>query len=221
MGRISTVPSFSLSQCFEDVTKLYAQYSHASFRKAEIANALGFSASSGPFGTRVASLKLFGLVQTDGQGYRITDEFKKMRIADRGSVEFKTLALELLRRPALFSEILDEFKHKIPSKNTLAQSPQKAGPVAALFIESLRFAGALDENNNVLPPRDERGPDDKRQGDQKKDPPRQELQGVIAGTLLSIDIALGGEKVAKVLYPPELTKAQAQKISNVLNALAN
>jgi hypothetical protein len=232
MAKIPQVPSYSLGQCFDDVRKIYNQYSHATFSRAEVANALGYSASSGPFGSRMASFRVYNLLEEKDGGYKATDLFKALKITQKGSPEFSQYAIQAIKSSTLFEEILSEFRHKIPEMKILAQrleiqkkfSVEKARDIASVFIESLNFAGVLDSNNNFLEPK-------------KTDPANvspsisipsgrtNDAQGVLdsgttTGNSLQIEIALANNRMARVVYPRDISKDDAAKIGNVLGAIA-
>jgi hypothetical protein len=231
MAKIPQVPSYPLGQCFEDVRKIYDQYSHATFSRAEVANALGYSASSGPFGSRMASFRVYNLLEEKDGGYKATDLFKALKITQRGTPEFSQYAIQAIKSSTLFEDILSEFRHKIPEMKILAQrleiqkkfTAEKARFIASVFIESLNFAGVLDSNNNFLEPK-------------KTDPaiastslnisngrtidPPSILDSGSAGNSLQIEIALANNRMARVVYPRDISKDDAAKIGNVLGAIA-
>ena len=63
-------PSRSLGDAVNDVKKLYAEYSHGKFGKAEIASTLGVAATSGPFAAHLFTLKAFALINQSGPDSR-------------------------------------------------------------------------------------------------------------------------------------------------------
>jgi hypothetical protein len=232
MGRISQNPSYSLSQCFEDVKKLYTQYSHATFSKAEVANVLGFSAGSGPFGSRMASLKVFNLLEEKDGAYKATELFKSLRIAQKGTPEFSNLAIQAIKYSSLFEEILKEFRHKIPATETLAQrleiqkkfTDAKAKTIASILIDSLNFAGVLDSNNNFLEPKKTdpsiEKPPTTVSGVGGNDTPCSSESNTNTINSLQIEIALANNRMSRVIYPRDISKEDAIKIGNVLSAIA-
>src|SRR5438552_1469833 len=94
------VPSKNLEGCVADVQKLYAEYSHGNFSRAELASALGVSASSGPFAARLSSLRQFGLIEPNGTGYKVSEDFMVMNSNARDSTPLKAAALRVIKLPA-------------------------------------------------------------------------------------------------------------------------
>ena len=77
-SRSPAAPSRSLSECLDDVRRLYETYRHGTFTRAEVASSLGVSATSGPFGSRIFSIREFGLIESTGADYRVSDLFIEM-----------------------------------------------------------------------------------------------------------------------------------------------
>ncbi len=232
MAKIPQIPSYPLGQCFEDVRKIYDQYSHATFSRAEVANALGYSASSGPFGSRMASFRVYNLLEEKDGGYKATDLFKALKITQKGTPEFSQYSIQAIKSSALFEEILSEFRHKIPEMKILSQrleiqkkfSAEKARDIASVFIESLNFAGVLDSNNNFLEPK-KTDPANASPSISISSRRANDTQGgldssVTAGNSLQIEIALANNRIARVVYPRDISKDDAAKIGNVLGAIA-
>ena len=79
------VPSRPLEDCVADARKLYEAYTHGSFSRAEIGSTLKVSSTSGPFAQRLFSLRAFGVIEGEGNNYKVSDAFKKMNSSERGS----------------------------------------------------------------------------------------------------------------------------------------
>lgn len=54
-----------------EVSKIYQQYTHGSFDRAEMAGALGMSSASGAFMGKAATLKEYGLIDEAGGSARV------------------------------------------------------------------------------------------------------------------------------------------------------
>jgi hypothetical protein len=155
-------PSRPLGDSVKDVTKLYAEYSHGKFAKSEIASQLGISATSGPFAARLFTLKAFGLINQHGADYMVSDTFMTLNSLDPSDARFKEAAVKAIRGSETFRELLDEFKNKLPSVDAIAGrletqkkfNANRAKAVASVLERSLRYAGVLDNSNNILPVRD-------------------------------------------------------------------
>jgi hypothetical protein len=219
-------PSFGLKEVLADAGKLYQKYSHASFSQAEVASGLGMSSTSSSFSRRLRSLTEFGLLDTTGGNYRISKLFHNLADAQNGTSVFKTSAFSAIQRSTVFADILSDFKTKLPEQAVVAQRLEKqrgfnadrAKEVAAVLQKSLEFAGVVDSNNNILPTRD--APEARFANPQdvlleqevEREPPS-------ARSPRRSEIPLSDGRVAVVVYPHDLTTAEAQKIGSVLTAL--
>jgi hypothetical protein len=201
------VPSKNLEGCMADVQKLYAEYSHGSFSRSELASALGVSAGTGPFAARLASLRQFGLIESSGTDYKVSENFMVMNSNGRDSAAFKTTALRVIKLPSSFRELLDDFPSKLPSKDAVASrletqkkfNAEAAVRAAAVLEESLRYAGVLDGSNNILPVRDDgsRGGGAKKQDDPRetKDENPDLGGGGTSTAALRVEVPVGDRKV--------------------------
>lgn len=132
-----------------DVRKLYGEYSHGSFSRAELASALGVSAGSGPFAARLSSLRQFGLIEPNGTDYKVSENFMAMNSNARDSAAFKAAALRAIKLPGSFRELLEDFPSKLPSKDAVASrlenqkkfNAEAAVRAAAVLEDSLHYAG--------------------------------------------------------------------------------
>lgn len=224
-------PSRTLSDALGDVKRLYAQYSHATFSRGEIASTLNVSATSGPFGGRLFSLKEFGLIDSAGGDYRVSETFMTLNTKSRGSAEFKTAALAAIRRSETFRELLDEFRSKLPSDNGVAErletqkkfNKERAKTAAKVLEESMRFAGLIDGNNNVLPIRDTAdltGDSKPKDEGEDQDPPPPFLPPP-AKDDLQVQIPVGEGRKVVIYYPRDLSAEEAKKVGNVLTAIVS
>lgn len=217
-------PSRDLEDCYNLVVKVYQQYSHARFSRSEIASALDFSASSGSFNVLMSSLKGYGLIDADRDGFKISELFKNMKIADKNSNQFKKLALNAIRSSQVFNDILNEFKDKIPSSANLAQrlevqkkfNPKNAKVTAEALEDSLRFAGLLDANNNILKVREDDEINNTERIEQEDHTVNEHTSSVKS---LTLEVPLENNRVVKVFYPFDITKEEGKKISSILEAI--
>jgi hypothetical protein len=225
------VPSRSLEGCVADAGKLYEAYTHGSFARSEVASTLKVSSSSGPFAQRLFSLRELGVIEGDANSFKVSDAFKKMNAAERGSAEFKSAALTAIKNSRTFSELLAEFPNKLPTQEVVASrlenqkkfNPDRAKHTAKVLEESLRFAGVLDGSNNILPVRDDDGGEGgsgqrgARAGEEHDD-----LDGDVNKTsMLSVEIPVGADRKVAIRYPRDLTGDEAQKVGNVLRAIVS
>ena len=229
------VPSRTLKDAFDDVKKLYNTYTHGSFSKAEVASTLGVSASSGPFAARFFTLREYGLIEGSGDSYKVSPLFMDMNGGSTESATFKRRALEALKRSEVFNELLSEWKTKLPPRDAVANrleqqkrfNPDRAKAASNVLEQSLRYAGILDSNNNILPIRDEAdGGGEADQGGTGEtsdgDAASRASDGGSdrgSGAALRTEIPLGDGRRVVVSYPTDLTEQEAQKVGNVLKAI--
>jgi hypothetical protein len=223
------IPSRTLKDAVEDVKKLYKTYTHGSFSKAELASTLGVSATSGPFAGKYFTLREYGLLEGTGDNLKVSKSFIDINRAQSGSPAFKHAALEAIKRSDVFTELLTEWKTKLPPKEAVANrlehqkrfNPNRARAAATVLEESLRFAGVLDVSNNILPIRE--GPAGaERDRLDLGGAERHEEEGLDDGgerPSLRTEIPLGDGRRVVVSYPSDLTGQEAAKVGNVLKAI--
>ena len=215
-----------------DVQKLYAEYSHGSFSRSELASALSVSAGTGPFAARLASLRQFGLIEPSGTDYKVSESFMVLNSNGRDSAAFKAEALRVIKQPGTFRELLDDFPSKLPSRDAITSrletqkkfNAEAAARAAGVLEESLRYAGVLDGNNNILPVRDDQPADSDGQKDEagktKDETPDLGGGGGSSTAALRVEVPVGDRKVV-VHYPHDLTADEAKKVGAVLGAIVS
>ena len=222
------VPSRSLEESYSDVSKLYQQFSHASFSRSEVASALKVSAESGPFAQRLFTIKEFGLLEAAGPTYQVSQLAKDLMASKRGTAEFKRMALKAIKSSDVFRELLEDFVHKLPAVATVAQrletrkhfNADRAKTAAGVLEASLQFAGVLDGSGNILPVRDEPRTPGRGEPAPEEDQPDHDGENGLQSQTLRLQIPLGGGRVVTVVIPDDLTGADAKKVSKVLDAVS-
>ena len=230
------MPSRTLEDCLDDVKKLYREYSHAKFTKSEIGSVFGVSAATGPFRQRLFSIKEFGLLEESGGSYSVSDAFMTLNSTDHGDARFQQTALDAVRRSEIFREVIDSASGKLPSLSAVGHrletqkrfNAERAKKAANVLEKSMRFAGVLDNSNNILPVRDTGGggavaddhehnhaPDDDRGNGQHHDH-RDETLGP---DTLNVEIPVGEDRKVAIQYPRDLSADEAKKVGNVLSAI--
>jgi len=227
------VPSRTLEDCVGDARRLYDEYSHGSFSRAELASALGVSSTSGPFAQRLFSLREFAVIESDGSNFKVSSNFMTMNSNGRGSAEFKGAALRAIKRSDTFRELLESFPNKLPSTEGVASrletqkkfNAEAAKRAAKVLEESLRYAGVLDSSNNILPiretgaepPGNGDGADHEREGEEDVN------EKVDAGgtSTLRVEIPVGDDRKVVIHYPRDLSGDEAKKVGNVLAAIVS
>jgi hypothetical protein len=225
-------PSRQLGDAVADVKGLYEEYSHGKFNKAEIASKLGrsgMSATSGPFHARLFTLKEYGLLDQAGSQYSVSSTFQTLNTTEASDPKFKSTALAAIRRSDVFRELLDGFQGKLPSIDRIAQrletekqfNADRANKTATVLTESLRYAGVLDNANNILPIR---GTSTDNGGGADPDPEDMDDNDIGGGgspVALKVDVPIGEGRKVVVRYPEDLTEAEAKKVGTVLAAIVS
>jgi hypothetical protein len=222
-------PSRPLGDAVADVEKLHGEYSRQKFTKPEIASTLGLSATSGPFAARLFTLRAFGLIKQDGSDYSVSDQFMTLKSMNPGDAKFKHAALSAIRASDTFRELLVEFGDKLPSTGAVAErletkkafNAAPAKTAATVLEKSLRYAGVLDNSNNILPVRagaengagSTGGSPPVGEGDQG----REEEQ--LHRDILSMEIPVGDDRKVLIRYPRDISSDEAKKVGNVLAAV--
>src|SRR4051794_39034378 len=112
-------PSRTLEDCVADARKLYEAYTHGSFSRAEIGSTLKVSSTSGPFAQRLFSLREFGVIEGDASNFKVSEAFKKIHSAERGSADFKSAALAAIKKSDTFRDLLAAFPNKLPAHDVV------------------------------------------------------------------------------------------------------
>lgn len=220
-------PSYGLEDLFDNTEILYGEFGRNSFNKEEIASTLGQSSTSGPFKNRFFSLRELGLIESadeSGDEFKVSDRFIQMRTKERESAAFRRAAREAIESASVFQTVLEVYEGKLPSQDNVANrlesdhgfNPKKAQTVARVLEESMHFAGVLDENNNILPIREPDAETD------SEDEPEDETPGKphrAPEEHLTTEVPVGENEVVKVVYPQDLSAADAKKVGAVLAAL--
>jgi hypothetical protein len=211
---------------------LYDAYTHGAFSRAEIGSTLGVSSTSGPFAQRLFSLREYGLIEGEANNFKVSETFKKINSSQQGSAEFKTAAVAAIRKSEAFKELLDAFSSKLPANEIIASrlenqkkfNPDRAKTAARILTESLRYAGVLDGNNNILPVRADLNGGDVDKGDDNStadEVPDGDLSGEQTISSLSVEIPVGDERKVVIRYPRDMTSDEAQKVGKVLSAIVS
>lgn len=121
-------------------------------QKSVIAHALQSSANSGAFIQRLASTKIYGMIEGGRNGYRLTDDAKRYFFPSSEG-EKRNALLMLLKSAPIFAEIIKRFDgNRIPSPELLAnvllrefKVPESwKDRVARFFLKAASDVGVLD-----------------------------------------------------------------------------
>jgi hypothetical protein len=181
-----------------------------------------------------SSIKEFGLIEGSTDAFKVSQRFRDMKDAAPASAAFKRAALAGIKGSSIFSELLNEWKTKLPPRDAVAVrleqqkkfNPDRAKETAIVLEESLRFAGILDASNNLLPIREDTNDG---VGEAHIDDPEHEVEGghvdgdgtdaTKTTTPLRTEIPLGDGRRVVVSYPMDLNAQEAAKVGNVLKAI--
>lgn len=220
------VPSRSLELCRSDIVRLYESFAHASFGKSEIASAFRVSSNSGSFSKRLFSLKEFGLLDGSMDTFRVSDPGKSFIKATLGSGELKSLGLDALRGSAVFNSLLNSFKSKLPDSDVVTNrlegqykfNPKTAKVTAQVLEDSLRFIGALDDRNNILPVRPDEASRTSIYEDREapSEPSDEREEATEQGQLLKFQMPLEEDRMVTILYPRDLKDHEAERVGKAL-----
>lgn len=154
-----SAPSRSLASCFSASMKLYEKYPNASFDRTQIATALEMSAASGSFKGFLSDLKQYGLIEKNADNeFVVAKALKDYSIADEAEKE--AIQYELVTRPKLFLQIIENQGYHLPDNSTLANvlvarfgfNKERALKVARALQDSLEWANAIDAKGNIVRP---------------------------------------------------------------------
>ena len=145
-------PSHALAEAIGFLATVEKNLGGGPFNRASMSEALGHASESGPFSRKVGSLVHFGLLDRDGNTYRVSKAAKSiLRPIDDGE---RGRVLEVLaKRPRLYAEIIQRYKGQplpillsnilVRDFNVHANSGTEA---AKLFWETMEYAGLLRDN---------------------------------------------------------------------------
>lgn len=234
-------PSHSLEQSMNMTMKLFDAYGNAQFGATQIATAAGLSVSSGAFKGWLSDLKQYGLLEkVDRSSYVVTQRFKDyLLVEDSEPAKAKSMRLEYVDTPPFFEQLLSSLNGKLPELRNLTSllitqhgfNKTKASATARAFSESLQWAGALDSKRNIILAKQEAraGADeanglhsfsDNQQEETVMAPfPASPFSAGSAANDLTMQIPLRDGRIATINYPADLTSDEAEKLSQVLQAL--
>jgi len=123
-----------------------------------MAKALGYKSGVGLAARKVAALVQYGLLKRAPKGRYEPTELADALLHPRTDTEYTETLTRAFESPALFFDLLQRFRDdgRIPNQlaNILVRDhgiTRDASETAAKsFIESARFAGAIDENNDFV-----------------------------------------------------------------------
>lgn len=233
MSRIQSpsAPLFSLKMAYDQIKGIYEQFGQASLTEDDLATALGHkTTNSGPFRQKKSTLLQYSLLEEKDEKYSISKVFFDLRDNDPESQHFRKAAFSRLKSVKVFTQLLEGLHDRLPEDNAIAArlersgfSRSRANEVAAIFRESLAYAGGLDKTNRLIFPT---GGDEgnhivngDKEGRTYSNSDSDNLLEV-SNAYLTIEVpTIAGSKVI-IRYPHEFTQADAGRVTAVLNAIA-
>lgn len=148
-------PSISLDEAIDRVMKAYDKERLHPAPTEVVAQNLGYKgASSGSALSAMASLRYYGLLERPSDGLlAVTKDVEALKFAPDEDLK-RSLLLSFLRRPVLFSELLEKYATGLPSDANLKYDliqrgflPPSAGDVVAVFRRSVEFTRYFEGND--------------------------------------------------------------------------
>ncbi len=132
--------------------------------------------------------------------------------------------------------MIDSASGKLPSVSAVAHrletqkrfNAERAKKAADVLEKSMRFAGVLDNSNNILPVRDIGGRGTAAEDDEQDDTPDNDRRNgrgddhrdeTLETDTLSVEIPVGEDRKVTIRYPRDLSTDEAMKVGNVLGAI--
>lgn len=153
--RSSAYPSIGLEQSLNLNAKLRGKLGKGPYDRESVALALGYSGVTGVSATKIAALRQFGLLGWENKKYRQTELADKIHVPINEE-EKRVSIIEAVKSPKLYSSLIERFSgSKLPGmlNNILSRdfgiNIAVATGLAENIIESLKFAGVIDENETI------------------------------------------------------------------------
>jgi hypothetical protein len=230
-------PSHSLDESVTDAQKLYDAFGRGAFTKVEYASTLKISSNSGPTTRRLFAVREYGLVEGGNDSYKISEDFIALKGQSVGSAEFQKDAYNAILKCTLFKELIEGFNSKLPAEGILVTrleqqkkfNLERAKELAKTLISSLRYAQVVDGSGNIVVSRSGQGPNPLQKpssdfgtnNDTQNGGSNSGNDEPIKHEMLRVEVTLKERGKVVVLYPPDLTADEAQKVGNVLVAIVS
>ncbi len=243
--RSPLAPAYSVEHCFDAASRLQDKFGRETFDQDGLAGVLGVSPGASTTDRLVSSLRQFGMIEKTVAGLSLTDRQRGLRFArsEGDAAGFREIALQSVDAAAVFQEMRADFGVKLPPEDALIARFEEKGftqrsarQTARALTESLRFAGVLDDDDNIISDLVEAAPSPEgaeaseaevtpiEEVDFTDVPAADEAVELVASeeAFLArprIDVPLGEGRSASVLYPSSLSRSDVEKIYGVLDAL--
>lgn len=145
-------PTLPLDEAIDRVMKVYEKERLHPAPSDVVAQNIGYKgASNGAALSALASLRYYGLLERPRDGLLgVTKDVEAYKFAPDDSLK-RSFLLNFLRRPVLFSELLEKYSTGLPSDANLKYDliqrgflPRSAAEVVSVFRRSVEFTGYFD-----------------------------------------------------------------------------
>lgn len=143
-------PSVALEEAINRTLRIYeAEGTHATSVEVALGH-MGYKGKNGAALQALASLGYWGLVERPNGAVKVTKAVEEYKFTPDAEQK-RTLAINFLRSPKLFSQLLEKYRDRLPSDGTLQYDLIQAGftPAAAMtcltvFRRSVAYVGYFD-----------------------------------------------------------------------------
>jgi hypothetical protein len=118
-GRSPRYPSVGLGEAIERIRTLYEKEHHHKTDKEVVAKDLGYAGLNGASLGMIASLKQYGLLESVGDGLRVSDDAVTISELPIDSQERLEAIQRVAFAPKIFTELYGHFGDKLPSDENL------------------------------------------------------------------------------------------------------
>src|SRR5208282_3865097 len=142
--RSPNYPAIGLPEAVQQIQKLFEKISqHAAPRNA-LATGMGYSGLHGASATAISALMKYGLLDRDGEDYKLSDRAMKI-IAPLSPGEKAEALRAAAKDPALFAELIDHFKGDVPNDDLMRSYLMRRGFATAAIPKVIQaFRETMD-----------------------------------------------------------------------------
>lgn len=228
--RFQTYPSIDLEEALSRVKLLYDKDKTAGAPTEAAIKHMGFNSKSGPAMATIASLRKFGLVNSENMRIVPTQRAIEILILPDDDVRKVQAMKKAAVSPPLFAELFNRFqKTGIPSPESLRSdlileskvNPNVARQVVDDFKSTLIYAGLTDKDGILLSVDVEADTDDHSdplvgtdlfdQIPKKPDQPKPD-----SGKMINLPVTLPTLKIATVTVPDQMTELEFKTLVDTI-----
>jgi hypothetical protein len=136
--RSPNYPAFSLPEAIEKARVVYDHEKRSFTTPDVIVRHLGYSQTTGPGGRAISALRQYGILEEQDGRIRISDTGFALIHYPEDAAERAEAMRVAIRRPALFRELLTEYKDGLPSDDTLRSNLLRRGFNPASIAEAVK-----------------------------------------------------------------------------------